>query len=111
MKTMSDKEIPGDDIKESSTPIPPETTPVITEFVEVTYVTTELTDIPPKDSTPISPKLIHVITGIAKVLREDLPDRLQPCVISNTSLIPQEIVFLTCHTIGLILPCTLMSCH
>ena len=78
LKTVSDEEIQGDDIEESSIPIPPEATPVITEFVEVTSVTTEFTDIPPKDSTPISAKLIHVITGIAGVLHEALPDRLQP---------------------------------
>jgi len=51
---------------------------MITELVEVTSVTTEFTDVPPKDSTPISPKLIHVITEIAKLLHEDLPDRLPP---------------------------------
>jgi len=50
---------------------------VITKFVEITSVTTEFTDIPPKDNTLISPKLIHVIIGIAEVLHEDLPDRLQ----------------------------------
>jgi len=73
-----DKEIHGDDIEKSSTPNPPEATPVITESVEVTSVITEFTDIPPKDSTPISPKLIHVITWTAEVFHEDLPDRLQP---------------------------------
>ena len=45
---ISDEEIQGDDIEESSIPIPPEATPVITEFVEVTSVTTEFTHIPPK---------------------------------------------------------------
>ena len=50
---------------------------MITEFVEVTFVTTEFTNIQPKDSTPIFPKLIHVITEIAEVLHEDVPDRLQ----------------------------------
>jgi len=51
---------------------------MITEFVEVTFVTTEFTDISPRYSTPISPILIHVITGSAEVLHEDFPDRLQP---------------------------------
>jgi len=41
-------------------------------------VTTEFTDISPKDSTLISSKLIHVITGIAEALHEDFPNRLQP---------------------------------
>ena len=41
-------------------------------------MTTEFTDVPPKESTLISPKLIHVITIIAKVLREDLLNRLPP---------------------------------
>ena len=74
---VSNEEIQGDDIEESSTPIPPEATPVITEFIEVNSMTTEFTDIPPKDNTPIFPKLIHVIAEIVEVLHEDLPDRLQ----------------------------------
>ena len=77
LKIVSYEEIQGDDIEESSTPIPPKATLVITEFVEITSVATEFTDILPKGSTPISPKLIHVITGSAEVLHEDLPDRLQ----------------------------------
>jgi len=45
-------------------------------LVEVTSVTMEFADVLPKDSTPNSPKLIHVITGIAEVLHEDFPDKL-----------------------------------
>ena len=83
---VSDEEIQGDNIKESSTLIPPEATPVMTEFVEVTSVTTEFIDIPPKDSTPIFPKLIHMNTGIVEALHEDSRTNFQR-VISNTSLI------------------------
>ena len=46
---VSDEEIQSDDIKESGTPIPPEAT-LITELVEVTSVTTEFTDVSPKDT-------------------------------------------------------------
>ena len=74
---VSNEEIQGDDIEESSTPIPLEATSVITKLAEVTFVTTEFIDVSPKDSTSISPKLIHVITEIVEVLHEDLPDRLQ----------------------------------
>jgi len=49
---------------------------VITEFVEVIPMTTEFTDVSPKDSTPISLKLNHVIMEIAEVLHEDLLDKL-----------------------------------
>ena len=78
LKTASDEEIHGDDIKESSTPILSEATPVITELVEVTSATTEFTDVSHKDSILIPPKLLHEITGIVEVLREDLPNKLQP---------------------------------
>ena len=74
---VSDEKIQGDNIEESSTPIPPKAIPVMTEFVEVSSVTTEFTDIQPKDSTLIFSKPIHVITGIAEVLHKDLLDRLQ----------------------------------
>ena len=51
---------------------------MITKLVEVTSVITNFTDVSPKDSTSIFPKLIHVITKIAEVLHEDLPDKLSP---------------------------------
>jgi len=75
---VSDEEIQGDDIKDSTTPIPHETSLVITELVEVTSVTTEFTDVSHKNNTPISPKIIHVITEIAEVFHEDHPDKLSP---------------------------------
>jgi len=97
---VSDKEIMGDDFEESNTLISPEAISVITEFIEVTSVTTEFTDVLPKNNTLIFFKLIHVITGIAEVLHEDLPDRLPPTRgIQHVIVLTPELVFPSCHTI------------
>ena len=63
---ISHKEISGYDLEECSTSIPPKATPVITKLIEVTSVTMEFTNISPKVNTLISPKLTHMIMGIAK---------------------------------------------
>ena len=82
---VSDEEMQGDE--EFMTTILPEATLVIIELVKITFVTMEFTDVSPKDNTLIFPKPIHVITGIAEALHEDLPDKLPPTRNINTSLI------------------------
>ena len=68
LKIVFNEEFQGDDNEESSTLISPEVTPVITELVELFFVTTEFTVVSLKDNTLIFPKLIHVFTGIVEVL-------------------------------------------
>ena len=46
---------------------------MITKFIEVTSVVTEFTNVSPKESTPISSKLTHVIIGIVQDLSNKLP--------------------------------------
>ena len=55
-------------IEEFSTPGPPETIPVTTEF----------TDISPKDNTLILPEVTPVITVFVAIFSEDLMDKLPP---------------------------------
>ena len=50
---VSNKEIVGDDFEVSDTLISPEVVSVITEFIEVTSVTTKFTDVLPKNNTLI----------------------------------------------------------
>jgi len=63
---MTDEEIKGDDIEESSTLISPKTTQVITEF----------SDVFPKDSTMVPSEVIHVNTEAVDVFHEDFLDKL-----------------------------------
>ena len=67
-KTVYDKKITSDNIKDFSTSIPLEVTPVITEF----------TDVSPKDTTLIHSEVTLVITEFINVFFEDLPDELSP---------------------------------